>query len=95
MMQSGRWIASLVYLAAIAATLGVAFTIHGAAGGVLVVILLIVQFLAFVWYCATYIPGERRGGRARAAPAAARTQAQSAGRPGRVGPWWAALPYHA
>jgi hypothetical protein len=70
MMESGRWVASLAYAAAIAATLAVAFTVHGVGGGVLVIILIVVQFLAFVWYCATYIPGVNelaRGAGARAA----------------------------
>ena len=49
MLQSGRWIATTVYLLAIVATLAVAFTVHGIGGVVLVVLLLVVQFLAMVW----------------------------------------------
>jgi hypothetical protein len=57
MLASGRWIATLVYVVSIAATLAVAFTVHGIAGVALVLVLLVVQLLAFVWYAATYIPG--------------------------------------
>lgn len=49
MMQSGRWIASLVYVTAIVLTLVVAFTVNGALGVVLVIVLLVAQLLAFVW----------------------------------------------
>lgn len=54
MFDSGRWIATVVYLGAIAATLAVAFTIGNF---ILVIVFLIIQFLAMIWYCITYIPG--------------------------------------
>lgn len=57
MLQSGRWIATTAYLLSMAGTLAVAFTVGGVLGVVLVIALLIVQLLAMVWYCATYVPG--------------------------------------
>jgi len=54
MFDSGRIWATLVYLGSIAGTLAVAFTIGSV---ILVIILLIIQFLAMIWYCVTYIPG--------------------------------------
>lgn len=56
-MQSGRWIATVVYLLAIVGTLAVAFTVGGALGALLVIVLLVVQLAAFVWYAMTYVPG--------------------------------------
>jgi hypothetical protein len=49
MFTAGRWAASLVYVGAIIATLVVAFTVKGLPGGILVIVLLVVQFLAMVW----------------------------------------------
>ncbi|GBG00592.1 hypothetical protein Rsub_13323 [Raphidocelis subcapitata] len=57
MMQSGRWIATTVYLAAIVGTLAVAFNVKGALGALLVLVLLVIQLAAFVWYALTYVPG--------------------------------------
>jgi hypothetical protein len=57
MLEQGRWIASTVYLVSIAATLAVAFTLKGVLGGVLVLVLLVVQLACLVWYCSTYVPG--------------------------------------
>ncbi|KAI8475287.1 MAG: Got1/Sft2-like family-domain-containing protein [Monoraphidium minutum] len=57
MMEHGRWLASIVYLLTIGATLAVAFTTSGIVGGVLVIIFIVIQFLAMIWYCATYVPG--------------------------------------
>lgn len=58
MMQSGRWIASLVYVTAIVLTLVVAFTLSGVAGVALVLVLIVAQLLAFVWWAR----GGLRGG---------------------------------
>lgn len=57
MVQPHRALATGVYLASIAGTLAVAFTMSGFGAFILVLILLIIQFLAFVWYSLTYIPG--------------------------------------
>uniref|UniRef100_A0A383W8P8 Vesicle transport protein n=1 Tax=Tetradesmus obliquus TaxID=3088 RepID=A0A383W8P8_TETOB len=54
MVQPHRALATFVYLASIAGTLAVAFTIGSA---ILVIFLLIIQFMAMIWYCVTYIPG--------------------------------------
>eukprot|EP00878_Enallax_costatus_P002238 GHUV01002411.1.p3 GENE.GHUV01002411.1~~GHUV01002411.1.p3 ORF type:complete len:166 (+),score=19.62 GHUV01002411.1:343-840(+) len=54
MVQPHRALATIVYLLSIAATLAVAFTIGNV---ILVIILLIIQFLAMIWYCVTYVPG--------------------------------------
>ncbi|KAF9134829.1 hypothetical protein BGW39_005739 [Mortierella sp. 14UC] len=48
-----RMVASIVFLAMIAATLVVAFTIQSS---LLCLILCIIQFLALFWYSASYIP---------------------------------------
>lgn len=57
MMQSGRWVATTVYLLSMAGTLAAAFTVGGFGGVLLVIALLVVQLLAMVYYCATYVPG--------------------------------------
>ncbi|KIY99569.1 Vesicle transport protein SFT2B [Monoraphidium neglectum] len=49
MMDHGRWLASIVYLVSIGATLAVAFTVKGLLGGILVIILLVIQFMAMIW----------------------------------------------
>eukprot|EP00877_Chromochloris_zofingiensis_P001633 jgi/Chrzof1/11470/Cz05g37230.t1 len=54
MFESGRLLATVVYLGSIAATLAVAFTIGNV---ILVLFLLIIQFCAMIWYCVTWIPG--------------------------------------
>ncbi|KAL1921011.1 uncharacterized protein VTP21DRAFT_11646 [Calcarisporiella thermophila] len=48
-----RVVASVVYLGVLVATLVVAFTLQNA---ILVIILVIIQFVALVWYIASYIP---------------------------------------
>ncbi|KAF8073233.1 ACX4 [Scenedesmus sp. PABB004] len=62
MVQPHRALATVVYLASIAATLAVAFTIGSA---ILVIFLLIIQFMAMVWYCVTYIPAGMEAARDR------------------------------
>ena len=57
MMDSGRIYATGIYLAAIATTLAVAFTLSGVAGFALVIVFLVIQFCAFAYYAMTYIPG--------------------------------------
>ncbi|GBF98320.1 alanine-glyoxylate transaminase [Raphidocelis subcapitata] len=57
MTSGGRWAASLVYVGAIVATLVIAFTVKGIPGGVLVIVMIVLQFIAALWYCATYVPG--------------------------------------
>ncbi|KAG2486547.1 hypothetical protein HYH03_014848 [Edaphochlamys debaryana] len=54
MMEEQRILATIVYVASIAGTLAVAFT-TGNAG--LCLIMLVIQLLALVWYCVTWIPG--------------------------------------
>jgi hypothetical protein len=49
MMTGGRWLASIVYLASIVATLAVAFSVKGLVGGILCIVFIVVQFLAMVW----------------------------------------------
>lgn len=49
MMESGRWIATIIYLLAIAGTLAVAFSVGGLLGVILVIILLIIQLAAMIW----------------------------------------------
>ncbi|EFJ42503.1 hypothetical protein VOLCADRAFT_83604 [Volvox carteri f. nagariensis] len=54
MFEEKRILATIVYIAAIAGTLAVAFT-TGNAG--LCLIMLVIQLLALIWYCVTWIPG--------------------------------------
>ncbi|GLI61304.1 hypothetical protein VaNZ11_003658 [Volvox africanus] len=54
MLEEKRILATIVYIAAIAATLAVAFTTRNA---ILCLIMLVIQILALVWYCITWIPG--------------------------------------
>ncbi|KXZ53220.1 hypothetical protein GPECTOR_7g1113 [Gonium pectorale] len=54
MLEEKRILATIVYIAAIAGTLAVAFT-TGNAG--LCLIMLIIQLLALIWYCLTWVPG--------------------------------------
>jgi len=56
MFAKTRIIATIVYLGSIVATLVVAFETHSVAG---VIILMIVQFLAYIWYCLSFIPFAR------------------------------------
>ena len=52
-----RWLAALVYLGAIAGTLVSALVLDS---GILVIVFIIVQFCAEVWYVLSYIPYGRR-----------------------------------
>ncbi|GFR48075.1 hypothetical protein Agub_g9913 [Astrephomene gubernaculifera] len=54
MFEEKRILATIVYIAAIAGTLAVAFTTGNAA---LCLIMLVIQLLALVWYCLTWVPG--------------------------------------
>ncbi|PNW76044.1 hypothetical protein CHLRE_12g549950v5 [Chlamydomonas reinhardtii] len=54
MMEEKRILATIVYIASIAGTLAIAFTTHNPA---LCLIMLVIQLLALVWYCVTWIPG--------------------------------------
>lgn len=57
MASSSRWIAALVYLAAMVMTLVSAFKIQI---GLVTVACIVVQFCAMVWYCMSYIPFGRQ-----------------------------------
>ncbi|RHZ68366.1 hypothetical protein Glove_295g39 [Diversispora epigaea] len=48
-----RWVASLIVIGAMIATLVVAFVLKS---GILSLIMCLIQFAAFLWYCASYIP---------------------------------------
>jgi hypothetical protein len=50
MTTGGRWAASLVYIGAIIATLAIAFTVKGIPGGILVIVFLVLQFMAALWW---------------------------------------------
>ncbi|PNH10950.1 Vesicle transport protein SFT2B [Tetrabaena socialis] len=54
MFEEKRFLATIAYFAAIGATLAVAFT-TGNAG--LCLVMLVLQILALVWYCLTWVPG--------------------------------------
>ncbi|KAG2433923.1 hypothetical protein HXX76_008275 [Chlamydomonas incerta] len=54
MMEEKRILATIVYILSIAGTLTIAFTTHNPA---LCLIMLVIQILALVWYCVTWIPG--------------------------------------
>lgn len=54
MMESKRILATSVYVLSIIGTLVVAFTIGNP---IIVLVFLIVQFAALIWYCMTWIPG--------------------------------------
>jgi hypothetical protein len=54
MLDQNRIIATLIYLAAIVATLVVAFKTGNA---LLCIICIVIQFAALCWYCITWIPG--------------------------------------
>ncbi|KAI9023235.1 SFT2-domain-containing protein [Hyaloraphidium curvatum] len=53
MFDSTRWLTSLIFITSIIATLVVAFTLNSV---ILSVIFMIIEFLAFTWYCLSYIP---------------------------------------
>eukprot|EP01023_Acetabularia_acetabulum_P009189 TRINITY_DN14065_c0_g1_i4.p2 TRINITY_DN14065_c0_g1~~TRINITY_DN14065_c0_g1_i4.p2 ORF type:complete len:165 (-),score=14.45 TRINITY_DN14065_c0_g1_i4:1526-2020(-) len=55
MFKYNRWIASLVYVGSIILTLVVAFAMKNS--GFLVLILVVIQFCAMIWYILTYVPG--------------------------------------
>jgi len=57
MFENHRFLATAVYLAAIAATLAIAFTVSGVLGVVGCIVTVVLQFLAAGWYAITYIPG--------------------------------------
>jgi hypothetical protein len=48
-----RWLASVIFLGTLVATLVVAFTIQL---GPLCIVLCVIQWMALFWYCASYIP---------------------------------------
>ncbi|KAG2446533.1 hypothetical protein HYH02_008520 [Chlamydomonas schloesseri] len=54
MMEEQRILATIVYIGSIAGTLAIAFTTHNPA---LCIIMLLIQILALLWYCITWIPG--------------------------------------
>ncbi|EQC26078.1 hypothetical protein SDRG_16096 [Saprolegnia diclina VS20] len=61
MFQKHRWIATAVYLGLIVLTLIVAFSGMRKAGKVVLVLLFVLlQFLAAIWYSLSYIPFARR-----------------------------------
>ena len=53
MFDPTRCIASSVYLASLACTLFAAFKLRMA---LMVLVAVVVQFAAFLWYCASYVP---------------------------------------
>ena len=57
MFHKNRAAATCIYLGALIATLAVAFTVKN---GLLVLALVLVQFLALLWYTASYIPFARQ-----------------------------------
>lgn len=60
MFKADRIAATLVYLVTLVATFVVAVFVPSFKGQAFVVLaLLCVQFLALIWYCASYIPGGR------------------------------------
>lgn len=59
MCSKSRQVASTAYLTSLVLTLVVAFVPFIPAKGVLLLILLIVQYLAIFWYCLSYVPFAR------------------------------------
>uniref|UniRef100_A0A6B2LLI6 Vesicle transport protein n=1 Tax=Arcella intermedia TaxID=1963864 RepID=A0A6B2LLI6_9EUKA len=53
MVESSRLISTIIFFVSLGATLAVAFTIQS---GGLVILLVVVQWLAFAWYSLSYIP---------------------------------------
>ncbi len=59
MFHEKRRVATLVYLLTLCLTLGIAFGYEGGGKTVLVLLSVVVQFLALVWYTLSYIPFAR------------------------------------
>lgn len=64
MCSKSRQVASIAYIVSLVLTLVVAFVPFIPAKGVLLLILLIVQYLAIFWYCLSYVPFARDAVRA-------------------------------
>lgn len=61
MFHETRRIATGLYLGSLALTLVVAFAADGVPGqGVVLIVLMIVQYVAIAWYCLSYIPFARQ-----------------------------------
>eukprot|EP00472_Partenskyella_glossopodia_P008026 CAMPEP_0197524950 /NCGR_PEP_ID=MMETSP1318-20131121/10462_1 /TAXON_ID=552666 /ORGANISM="Partenskyella glossopodia, Strain RCC365" /LENGTH=159 /DNA_ID=CAMNT_0043078057 /DNA_START=116 /DNA_END=595 /DNA_ORIENTATION=- len=60
MWDKSRWGATLIYFLSMAATITVAFTVPIPYNVIAVILCLIVQFCAMVWYSASYIPCGRK-----------------------------------
>ena len=66
MTSPTRWVAALVYVLAMAATLFCALALPHVAklpsgvNGALILVCMVVQFLAMFWYCLSFIPYGRR-----------------------------------
>jgi len=60
MTASTRWVAALIYLAAMVLTLVTCFVFKDRTGGLIVLICIVVQFFAMGWYALSYIPYGRK-----------------------------------
>lgn len=61
MCKETRRIATLAYVSSLLVTLGVAFGPYWGGKAMATVLLMIVQYMAVGWYCASYIPFARQG----------------------------------
>ncbi|KAK9799758.1 hypothetical protein WJX73_000663 [Symbiochloris irregularis] len=57
MFEKGRIFATIIYVAAMGATLWAALKVHSI---ILTLVFVIVQFFALIWYCMSYIPFARQ-----------------------------------
>lgn len=61
MFHESRRIATSLYLGSLALTLLVAFAAEGVTGqGIVLVVLMLIQYVAIAWYCLSYIPFARQ-----------------------------------
>jgi hypothetical protein len=61
MFHESRRIATSLYLGSLALTLFVAFAAEGMTGqGIVLIVLMIIQYVAIAWYCLSYIPFARQ-----------------------------------
>merc|ERR1719491_267598 len=56
MRKSGRWVSSLLYVSAMFITLVVAFCPFFHGQGLVIVVMVIVQWCTLVWYVLSYVP---------------------------------------